>query len=323
MDYFKKKNIIEQFKMDKESLYKYYRDLRKYEYEHKDFKKGIEIRKKIFPLLQKLIKLSVLLDRQKLTTLNNKSTIDGKPKIYCVTHIGRYDIENSLIGVNGSRYFLWGDPEELYLSFDRLVTELLGTIFVETDNKQDRALSYKTMKKIIESGGSVQIYPEGAWNLLSNMPVMKVFAGAIKLSMETGAEIIPIAIDQDGKSYVINIGSNIKFEEDTNIDDARDYLRTVLATLKWEIWEQKGIFKRSDIKETEEEYIHEIMKYSDIGYTEEVIERSRYKDIGEVSYDEVFSSLGNIEMNKDNLFLFEGTDNKLRKTIAKQLQKRY
>lgn len=69
--------------------------------------------------------------------------------------------------------------------------------------------------------------------------------------------IVPIAVEQYGKQFVINIGEN--FDVNTygqNKAEAIKCLRDILATLKWEIWESRIVEKRKNLNENEwKEYI--------------------------------------------------------------------
>lgn len=56
------------------------------------------------------------------------------------------------------------------------------------------------------------IFPEGAWNVTENLPVMPLFAGAAEMGILTGAEIVPIAFEKYGKDFYVNIGKNISPE---------------------------------------------------------------------------------------------------------------
>jgi hypothetical protein len=324
MENFDKKNIIERMMLKQTELEGYYRELRKYELENQNPYIGIKIRKKLNKLVVLIFKISTFLDGQKMEILNDKHTKSNTSKIYAVTHIGRYDIENSIKSIKENCYFVWGDPGVLYKSPEKILTDMLGTIFVDTDNKEDRHVCLETMCKLLNLGANIQIYPEGAWNLQKNEPVMKLYTGVIEAAIRTRSEIVPVAIEQYNKRYVINIGENVNLNN-KSINDKRklaDDLRDIMCTLKWQIWEKEGIFKRKDIADDwYEKFVNDIMKDSDIGYTEEVIEKTRYKDKNITNYEEAFEFLKNIDINKNNLFLFENQDEVQREYFAKVLKK--
>lgn len=317
-------NFFKRMLLEQKELEKYYRELRKYELNNKNPEIGIKIRKKLNKILVLLFNISTYLSGQKLEILKDERITNDKPKIYAVTHIGRYDIEMSIKAIKENCYFVWGDPGLLYKSPEKILTNIIGTIFVDTDNKDDRHLSLETMCKLLNHGANIQIYPEGAWNLQKNEPVMKLYTGAVEAAIRTGAEIIPVAIEQYDKRYVVNIGKNIDLK-DKQISDKReltDELRNIMCTLKWEIWEQQGIYERKEIPENwYNEFVENIMKDSDNGYTLEEIERTRYKNKKNVSKEEVFSFIENIKINKNNYFLFQKQETFNTKNVVKVLKK--
>lgn len=323
-DNFKYLNFIRKMLLEQKKLEEYYRVLRKYEFENKDPKMGIKIRKKINKLIVLLLDISTFLSGQKLEIMKDERINNDKPKIYAVTHIGRYDIEMSIRAIRENCYFVWGDPGVLYKSPEKILTDAIGTIFVDTDNQEDRHLSLETMCKLLENGANVQIYPEGAWNLQPNEPVMKLYTGAVEAAIRTGAEIIPVAIEQYGNRYVVNIGRNVEYKN-YDINDKKkltDDLRDIMSTLKWEIWEQQGIYKRNDIPENwYDDFVKNIMKDSDKGYTLDEIERTRYKEKMNISYEDVFSFFKYIKLNKNNIFLFRNLEQNQRENISKVLKK--
>ena len=70
-----------------------------------------------------------------------------------------------------------------------------------------------------------------------------------------------------------------------------------------------------------EEYLNDIMKDSDNSYTLEVIEKTRYKEKGIITKEEAFNHLGEIQVSRDNAFLFKGLNQQERKEQAKRLIK--
>lgn len=82
------------------------------------------------------------------------------------------------------------------------------------------------------------IYPEDAWNIIENQVVMPLYSGAAEMAIRSGAEIVPIAMEQYDKTYYVNIGKNINLTGYalSQKRQATEELRDVLCTLKWEIW---------------------------------------------------------------------------------------
>ena len=82
------------------------------------------------------------------------------------------------------------------------------------------------------------------------------------------------------KASIINIGKNISLDETSDLNKKRklsDDLRDTLCTLKWEIWEQFPITKRSSLPENMGQiFVEKIMSETANDYTIEEIERDRF-----------------------------------------------
>ena len=156
---------------------------------------------------------------------------------------------------------------------------LISQYFFKQLINQDRKIAKERAIELLKNKGNLLIFPEGAWNLSPNLPVMKLFSGTVKMALETGAEIVPIAIEQYEKRFYVNIGENIKITDRgaTSVQYYNEKLRDAMATLKWEIWEYQGIKKREECP-TEEEFIAEIMGRSDYVYKVEDVYETMYRD---------------------------------------------
>ena len=83
-----------------------------------------------------------------------------------------------------------------------------------------------------------------------NLPMLPCYWGIVEIAQKSNAVIVPIAADQYGKHFKINIGGNFdmlcygnsKEEKSRAISDLRD----TLAALKYEIWETEPQ-KRSEL----------------------------------------------------------------------------
>lgn len=319
----KKKNIIQILLTKQEELEAYYRELRKYEYDNNKPIKGIETRKKLYKLLSLLLKINRMIQQQQLVILNDNSISNDKPKIFAVTHVGRYDIEMAIEGVKESAFFLMGDPGSVYKNFDGVLLKANGTIFFDTGYKTDRNICKENCIKVLENGGNILLFPEGAWNITENEIVMKLYEGAVQMAMKTGADIVPVAIEQYGKKYCMNIGKNISYDKDKNYDvkEENRKLRDELASLKWEIWENYSdrVIRIDMSPNAKEEYIESVMRETENGYTVEEINRTRYHDKNISTSEQVFDNLANIIVNKKNMFLFKNINKIERQRISNEI----
>lgn len=301
-------------KMSLEEVQSYYRNLRKYNYEHNLPIQGIEERKKKYKLNRVFLKADKIICHRIVKIIGDKRVKSDTPKIYACTHVGRYDIESAMEAINESAWFLMGDPGETYLNFNGKILEKLGTIFFDTDDKLDRHIALENCIKVLEQGGNVLMFPEGAWSLDSVYPVQKLFPGLAEMAIRTGAEIVPVAIEQYNnsflKKYYVNIGKNMSFigSDIKDKEEIADIVRWKLTDLKWEIWEKFEVVKRSEFSNNwrlaREKFIQSIMCDSENGYTIEEIERTRYHEKEKLDTPaEVFSYLSNLKCNTNTAFL--------------------
>lgn len=279
---FKRKNIIYRTIMPLDQLIEYYRNERKYIYENNIPVKGIKWRKRIHKIMFAIIKMKRVLLHQKLTILHDEREDTDKPIIYACTHIGRYDIEMALESIQDTCFLFLGSPGKLYRSLDGVLVYLFGFIGCDTTEKEDRHIAKELAIRTLKQGGNILIFPEGAWNITENQVVMKLYTGTIEMAIRSGADIVPIAIEQYEKSFYINIGKNISLDKATNLNEKRrlcDDLRDILCTLKWEIWEQFQIVQRSSLPENMGQiFVGRIMSETANDYTVEEIERDRFHE---------------------------------------------
>lgn len=107
----------------------------------------------------------------------------------------------------------------------------------------------------LEKGGNIMWFPEGIWNLSPNQPVLPLPFGIIEVALRANAAIVPVAVEQYGREFYVNIGSIFDVEKYClqHTDEfvlktaAITDLRDVMATLKWQIWEYRQPCKRLDL----------------------------------------------------------------------------
>ena len=291
MQNFDKKSLLELRKMTLDEIKKYQLELRKYEFENEIPLKNIKLRKGIHVLLLQLIKIDRLLAKEKIEVIGDKRIKSDRPKIYACTHIGGNDIQRVFEGIKEHAYLFLGDPQETYIDFNGILLKMNGIIPLETDVKEDRNISYNRAVELLKNDGNLLIFPEGTWNLTDNLPVLKLFNGAAKMSRVAKADIIPVAIEQYDNKFYINIGENIVPSENRNLylDSYNDLIRDSMATLKWEIWEKIGESSRKNLQDNYgEEFLKTIVDRCEYDFTLEKMLRDAYKDRDTVTPDEAY-----------------------------------
>jgi 1-acyl-sn-glycerol-3-phosphate acyltransferase len=103
-----------------------------------------------------------------------------------------------------------------------------GSVLVDRNDKKSRQDSFKKMKKVLELGMHMCIYPEGTRNK-TNLPLKEFHDGAFRLSKETGVSIIPALIFNTrkilppGKFYFRPGRMEIHFLPEVKADEESDY----------------------------------------------------------------------------------------------------
>ena len=309
MTNFTKKNYFQRRKMSIELLVQYYAELRKYNYENGDRLKGIELRKKIYFLISFILKMDQVFSKEKIVVIKDMHNKNNDvPKIYACTHIGGNDIQRTFQVINDPAYLMLGDPGILYKMPIYQGLKLNGVIPLETEDREDRKIAYNRAIELLNNGGNLLIYPEGAWNVSPNLLVMKIFTGTVRMAKETGAEIIPIAVEQYDKTFYFNIGKNYKIlnSDQKSINELRDDLRDKLVTLKWEILESQPKLDRSLLTENYlKSFQDEIIARCNYGYgfsLEDAL-RESFHDKYITEWIDAFSFLEKIDLNANNAFL--------------------
>lgn len=305
------KKLSEIRKMSLEELSSYYRQLRSYEYDNNKPLDSSELKNRIYKLTSLILKIDRLTSGRKLIIYDDKRSNDiDKGKVYSCTHVGRYDIESAMEAINEQVYFVMGDPEETYRNFEGLfLDKIQGRICMDTgyniydifmkqrdgqpltlreqalyeEYKKDRHICEDTSTRRVAIKDRILIFPEGAWNITDKL-VQQLFPGTARIAINGNGVIIPIGIVRDGKVYTVNIGKEFDVAGATEADvkDVTRELREKMMSLTGEIiYSGNKLTSRASLKDpyqNEQDFINDIMSESVNGYTQEVIERTRYND---------------------------------------------
>lgn len=299
-----KKSLLELKKLSIEELAKYYKEQRKEAIEERIplSEKGIRIRNKVHQLLLQIVIIDRILNHETVTVLKDERIKNNHPKVFACTHIGGNDIQRTFEAIKDPAYLFLGDPQELYRNLEGLLLYLNGVICLETRDKIDRGIAKKRSIELLEKGGNLLIYPEGAWNISPNLPVMKLYKGAVNIAVKTKADLIPIAIEQVENHFYVSIGKNIITRDIKNIDSnlLNQTLRDAMATEKWNIWENIGVYPRKTVaNQTLNSYQQSIVDKCCYNFTLKDVLETMYKDPNEISYDEVFAPIKKLHLHKN------------------------
>lgn len=282
----------------------YYEARNKYDRSHLG-KMSLKSRKRLFPILKAIIITRNKFNGYKIKCIGNKSISCKAPKIYATTHIGKLDIETVVTYIKEHFVLLSGDFEDIYRSAEGTFLLINGCIFVRKDDAEDRHLSKEKIIGTLKSGGNIMWFPEGVWNLSPNLPVLPMPYGIIDAAVKANAVIIPIAIEQYEKEFIVNIGENFYADNNSKLIDEIARFRDVMATLKYEIWEsvpQMHLSELPSYSEMEKDFLDK--RFAQWTLPREKVFGWVFKSKTIVTYSEAFSHLSDIQPSRNNAFLF-------------------
>ena len=301
-------SIIKGLTLPQDELDQYYIEKRKRHYaKHGAVPKFIKLHNFFHWLLLPCIILLRKINGIKLTIVCDERNKTKEPVVYACTHIGGVDIESAFEAIKVPCWLFLGDPREVYKNIDGFMLSLNGVICLDSKDKDDRRIAKETAIGLLQNGGSLMIFPEGAWNISVNQPVMGLFSGTADIAIQSKAQIVPVALECYGKDMYVAIGKNIEVAgawEDKY--ELTSYLRDALVTLKWRIFESVGVWKRKDIPENYRQIFIDgiINDNKDTSYTEQDVIDTMYIDRTVTTYVEAFAHLHTIHPTIKNAFLF-------------------
>lgn len=301
-------SIIKGLTLSQDELDQYYIRKRKQYYEnHGAVPKFIKLHNLFHWLLVPCIILLRKINGIKLTVICDERARTKEPVVYACTHIGGVDIESAFEAIKRPCWLFLGDPREVYKNIDGFMLGLNGVICLDSKDKQDRQIAKETAIGLLQNGGSLMIFPEGAWNISVNQPVMGLFSGTADIAIQTKAQIIPVAMECYGKHMYVAIGKSIAVADIWQDKyELTNYLRDALATLKWRIFEAVGEQSRKDIPEDyRQTYIDSIINDNkDTSYTEQDVIDTMFRDRSITTAKEAFAHLSTLTPTTQNAFLY-------------------
>lgn len=240
------------------------------------------------PILCKLAKTKI---KFAVEILNDFSVIDGKPIIFGANHSSFYDVPVMINAVKRRCCILAGKQRMPLI--DRIFFNMNGVIWVDRKDRNEMAESKRVLLEYLSRGQWIIWYPEGTWNLTSNLLMLPMRWGIIEVARQANAQIVPLALDYDFSRRLCRV----KFGGPLAGDDLKDngagirILRDTIATLRWEMMADKPVLSRAetDPDKLKSEVESALMEYPALDWE---YERSCiYEPPGYISPDKAFEYL--------------------------------
>lgn len=263
-------------------------------------------RKKIYNIVRKMMSTTKNFE---IEILNEEKLKTDGTTIYAVNHSNFHDVP-TMTELSDEHFFLLAGVQNLRL-VDKIGFFLLGSIYVDRKNKTSKNSVKDTMIDLANKGNHLLIFPEGTWNVTANKLVLPLNWGIIDIARVTGTKIKPINLEYFDGKCVVNVGDDIVVSKDDDKKEKIDELEEIMATLKWDTLEGRGIFTRTSI--TEKDFASyttdRFEEYKSLNPEEE---KSVIRKVYDTEED-VFKFFEDIELNGDNAFLAKSQSRYLEK----------
>ena len=206
------------------------------------------IRKTLRPIFRSCLWIQRKINGFSVEVLSDIKVPEERAAVFALTHIGKWDFEIVNEQIKVQFFVVAADFMHMWGTVSGFFMNLNGVIYVDEESREDKANTKKLMVRLLQAGKNVMIFPEGTWNFSENEIVCDIAYGAADAAISANAVIIPIAIEQYGKNFVICSGDvldPVRLRVDKQ--SLTIILRDKLASLRWRIWESQGICSRSTL----------------------------------------------------------------------------
>lgn len=265
--------------------------------------RGIKIRRKIAPALKKVLKIAtpekIIID--KYPELN-----PNEPYIFVSTHGFSNDIIACLASIDRSAYLLMGSTNQIEYNRLMYAAWVNGFIYVNRMCDKSRKEAIPKMERILKSGSSVLIFPEGGHNNTENNLCNKLFSSPYILAIRTGCKVVPIApfYEFGSDKIYMNFGNPIDLAGYEDKKEALLDLRDILATMVYENMKRHATpYVRIEGEDMHLKFMEQRRKeYLKNSWTRDVWdeELTRYLDSSERETQSVMESVDQIKVNYEN-----------------------
>lgn len=191
----------EEREIRKKEFYELYYRLRKKEENSFLGRLSLKTRKRMHKFILPIYKIKNRIGGFSYEILNNRRTPTNRPMIFAITHVGKFDIEVVSEAIQDHYYLLSGDYEHIQGIIDAPFLAINGVIYFNEKVKQDRVAVSERMIAHLKAGGNLMYFPEGTWNLSSNLPVLPCYWGIVEIAQKSNAIIVPVAAEQYVKRF--------------------------------------------------------------------------------------------------------------------------
>lgn len=225
--------------------------LKKYEYtdvEHFTSETGLRIRKMLNRGWHIFLKLGT---KRKIHIVNYPHLQKGKNYVFACNHFFDEDIISALYAIDCNAYVLSGSTDQTEHNPWFLALWANGMVYVNRCDPESRRQAVQKMKRVLNAGNSILLFPEGGYNNTEEKLINRLFAGPWLLARECGVECVPVITfnDYGSKDIYISVGNPMQLGL-LEKDEAKTRLRDAMATMLWKLIEEYAVpLNRQDMPE--------------------------------------------------------------------------
>lgn len=270
---------------------------------------GIKLRRVINKPLRKVLKIAS----------GKRIIVDSYPKldanenyIFCSTHYFNEDIIAGMAAIDRPAYVLIGTTDQVENNPLMNAAWAYGLIYVNRLDDKSRKDSVLKMERILNSGSSILLFPEGGWNNTENLLCQTLFSGPYILAANTGKKVVALSTFCDPGSQDIHVMASepLDFSE-MNKKESLELLRDTMASMMYDqIEKYSKPIVRSELPADIHLYHMENRKkeYLKAKWTRDVWDEEltvyQSKDI--ITPQQIRSSLQNVNVTSENAFVMGG-----------------
>lgn len=257
-------SLEDEKKLSIRELKEYYEDLRQYCYNRRltnTTPGATTIAPKLKEPTNKIsTKLVDILEKEEVELVSDgQENIPDGPVIYAHTHQGLLDNFAWIPATPNHAIILHSKKVRLILKLAQLNTGLV-LVSKNPKKKKNRQNSELDMITLNLHGHSVAMFPEAAYNLSPNKIYLPKRYGHINCAQKSGSPVIP-AVDEftydtsEPKEKITKVhtrfGKPIYVSITDNLEEKLMEYDEQIATMRWELMEEKGLFKSEDVSNWE------------------------------------------------------------------------
>lgn len=276
---------------------------RKLDSDHFASKAGIKIRRIIHPAVHLIIRAAS--DRP-IEVIEYPNLVKGERYIFAAGHSFPGEIASNLAVIDRNAWVLIGTTDQVDHNPQMNFAWFNGLIYVNKLDPANRKDAFRKMKRILENGSSVLMFPEGVLNNSENSLCMPLYPGVYHLAVETETKVVPIVshAEHGDKRIRVAAGKPIDFNGKTK-ESALVELRNALATIRYQMIEKSEPLKRASLSgDIHEQYLYHRRdtyletKWVEPNWDEEIMV---YKRKGVTEPEEVRAALADVNLTADNI----------------------